>query len=149
MVLSWLYMAGTGRKPYESTDVAPFGAESRRLAPPECLGNLQKQAFLDLITSVPRSQFRRCDLPLLCRWCELTVLAEQAAFELEQAGAVVDGKISPWFSIHQGASRELRALSQRLQLGPRGRTPKAPKIKTGSVSYYERMDLEGEFDDSN
>ena len=46
-------------------------------------------------------------------------------------------------------SRELRLLSQRLQLGPRGRTPKAPKTLPGCVSYYERMALgEDGYDDA-
>src|SRR5262245_54556988 len=145
-------MAETGRKPFETTEVAPFGAGNRRLEPPECLGNLQKRAFIDLVCSVPRSQFRRSDLPLLCRWCELTVMAEEAAFQLQTGGMVVSGKdgpkVSPWFTIHRDATRELRSLSQRLQLGPRGRTWKAPKIKPGTVSYYERMALEGEYDDT-
>jgi phage terminase small subunit len=140
-------MAKTGRKSYESTEVVPFGVESRRLQPPDTLGTLQKRAFLDLVCSVPAGQFRRCDLSLLCRWAELSVLAETAAFHLEADGAVVNGKegpkASPWVSIHLGACRELRSLSQRLQLGPRGRAPKAPKTQAAGVSYYERMALEG------
>jgi hypothetical protein len=120
------------------------------LQPPDCLGNLQKRAFLDLILSVPRSQFRRSDLALLCRWAELTVIAEAAAFQMEQGGMVTDkGKVSPWFVIHRDTCKELRALSQRLQLGPRGRTPKAPKVKPASVSYYERMAMEDRDDAAN
>jgi hypothetical protein len=111
----------------------------------------RKRAFIDLVTSCPTSQFRQCDLPLLCRWAELTIMAEQAAFELQQGG-MLDGKlgprVSPWFAIHRDATRELRSLSQRLQLGPRGRTPKAPKTLPGRVSYYEKMDLEDDWDDA-
>ena len=139
-------MAATGRKPYETTEVVPFGVKSRRLQPPDCLGELQKRAFLDLVCSVPAAQFRKSDIALLCRWSELTVIAEQAAFEMERGGLVVDGKPSPWFAVYREATKELRMLSQRLQIGPRGRTPKAPKVKTAGVSYYERMRLEG-FDD--
>ena len=135
-----------GRPPHETTDLAPFGVENRRLRPPDCLGELQRKAFIDLVTSCPTSQFHRCDLPLLCRWAELTIMAEQAAFELQQGGMVVNtkegSKVSPWFAIHRDVTRELRALSQRLQLGPRGRTPKAPKTVAGRVSYYDRMLLE-------
>src|SRR5262245_38168801 len=141
-----------GRPPHETTEITPFGAESGRLRPPDCLGELQRRAFVDLVTSCPAAQFRRCDLSLLCRWAELTVIAEQAAFELQQGGIVLTGKlgsrVSPWFAIHRDATRELRALSQRLQLGPRGRTPKAPKTVGGRVSYYDRMDLEGDLDDA-
>jgi hypothetical protein len=139
----------TGRKPFETSDVVPFGAENRRLRPPDCLGELQRRAFLDLVCSAPISQFRKCDVPLLCRWAELTVIAEQAAFEMQQGGLVVDGRVSPWFVIHRDATRELLSLSQRLQLGPRGRTQRAPKIKPGSVSYYETMALQGDLDDAN
>jgi phage terminase small subunit len=145
-------MAGAGRKPYETTEVVPFGVESRRLRPPDCLGELQKRAFLDLVCSVPAGQFRKCDLSLLCRWAELTIMAEEAAFQLQQGGMVVEGKegpkVSPWFAIHRDTTRELRSLSQRLQIGPRGRTWKAPKTKPGTISYYDRMRLEGELDDA-
>jgi hypothetical protein len=142
-------MARTGRKPSETTEIAPFGLESRRLQPPDCLGELQKRAFIDLVCSCPAGQFRRGDVALLCRWAELTVMAEQAAFELQQGGMVVDGKASPWFAIYRDATRELRLLSQRLQLGPRGRTPKAPKTRAGPVSYYKRMALgEDGYDDA-
>jgi hypothetical protein len=138
-----------GRPPHETTDIAPFGIENRRLRPPDCLGELQKRAFIDLVASCPISQFQRCDLPLLARWAELTIMCEQAAFEMQRGGIVVDGKASPWFAIHRDATRELRALSQRLQLGPRGRTPKAPKTVAGRVSYYDRMDLlEGDDDEA-
>jgi len=140
-------MPKTGRKPYETTEVVPFGLESRRLQPPDCLGELQKRVFIDLVCSAPAAQFRRADMGLLCRWSELTVIAEQAAFEMQQGGLVVDGKPSPWFAVYRDATRELRLLSQRLQLGPRGRTPKAPKTKAATVSYYERMALEDGYDD--
>ena len=136
-----------GRKPYDTTELTTYGA-SRRLRPPDCLGELQKQVFIELVASCPVSQFRRSDVGLLCRWSELTVIAEQAAFEMQQQGMVTDkGRPSPWFIIHRDASRELRQLSQRLQIGPGGRTPKAPKTLPRNLSYYERMALEGDLDD--
>ena len=81
-------MAGTGRKPFETTDVVPFGAGNERLRPPPSLGKPEKQAFLDLVTTTDPKQFRPSDLPLLCRWAELTVMAEQAAGELQAGGMV-------------------------------------------------------------
>ena len=146
-------MAKTGRTPYETTDVMPFGANSRRLQPPDCLGELQKRAFLDLITSVPRGQFRASDRPLLARHAELTTMAEQAAFELQQGGMVIaDDKgrtrVNPWFQIYRDTAKELRVLSQRLRLDPKARGDKrAPKTEPAGVSYYERMALEGYDDD--
>jgi phage terminase small subunit len=59
-----------------------------------------------------------------------------------------DGKVSPWFAIHRDTTRELRMLSQRLQVGPRSRQMKAPKTQAAGVSYYERMRLEG-YDDAD
>ena len=80
-------------------------------------------------------------------------MAEKAVLEMQREGMVVDGqhgpKVSPWFAIHRDATRELRALSQRLQLGPPGRTPKAPKTKAGPVSYYDVMQLEGDDEPAN
>jgi len=142
-------MARMGRKPYETTDIMPFGANSRRLQPPDCLGELQKRAFVDLITSVPRSQFRASDLPLLARYAELVVMAETAAFHLGADGMVTpEGQVSPWFRIHREVSRELRTLAQRLRLDPKARGDKrAPKTQVGRVSYYEQMNLEGYDDD--
>jgi len=141
-------MARMGRKPFITTDVVEFGADSRRLQPPDCLGELQKRAFIDLITSVPRGQFRASDLPLLARYAELVVMAETAAFHLGADGMVTpEGQVSPWFRVHRDVSRELRVLSQRLRLDPKARTKKAPKTQTGHVSYYEEMNLEGYDDD--
>ena len=137
-------MAGTGRKPFETTDVVPFGAGNERLRPPPSLREPEKQAFLDLVTTTDPKQFRPSDLPLLCRWAELTVMAEQAAGELQAGGMVTaDGRVSPWFTIHQQATKGLTGLALRLRLGPQSRTPKAPKTKPAAVSYYDRMTLEG------
>jgi hypothetical protein len=142
-------MAKTGRTPYETTDVMPFGANSRRLQPPDCLGELQKRAFLDLITSVPRSQFRASDLPLLARYVELQVMAETAAFHLGADGMVTGDAVSAWFKVYRDTTRrELRTLAQRLRLDPKARGDKrAPKTQVGRVSYYEQMNLEGYDDD--
>jgi phage terminase small subunit len=137
-------MAGTGRKPFETTDVVSFGAGNQRLRPPPSLGEPEKQAFIDLVTTTDPKQFRPSDLPLLCRWAELTVMAEQAAGELQAGGMVTaDGRVSPWFTIHQQATKSLTGLALRLRLGPQSRAPRAPKTKAATISYYERMTLEG------
>ena len=144
-------MARMGRKPYETTDIMPFGANSRRLQPPDCLGELQKRAFVDLICSVPRGQFRASDLPLLARYAELVVMAETASFHLGADGMVIQSekgsRVNPWFQIYRDTTRELRVLAQRLRLDPKARAKKAPKTQTGHVSYYEEMNLEGYDDD--
>ena len=140
-------MAGTGRKPFATYDVQPFGVWER-LKPPGSLGEPERRAFLDLICSVPAGQFRESDLPLLCRWAEATVQAEVAASELQASGMVTaDGRVSPWFSIHQQATKSLTMLALRLRLGPQSRADKAPKTLPGPVSYYDRKMLEDGRDD--
>jgi hypothetical protein len=140
-------MPATGRKPFDTFDVAPYGAGNGRLRPPATLGELERRAFVDLVTSVPAGQFRECDLPLLCRWAELTVICEQARGELAVQGMVTaDGKVSPWFSIHAQATKALSGLALRLRLGPQSRAPKASKKTAVRLSYFERMAIEGEGD---
>jgi phage terminase small subunit len=136
------------RGSYQVSDVVPYGADSARLNPPASLGDAEKRAFADLILSCPRAQFVPSDVPLLARWAELTVMAETAAAELRTHGLVTGkGAVSPWFVIHRDATKELRSLAMRLRLGPQSRAFKAPKKRPATVSYYERMDLEGEPDE--
>jgi hypothetical protein len=135
---------------YITYDVAPFGTPDERLKPPPGLGDREKGAFVDLISRVPAGQFRESDLPLVCRWAELTVLAERAAAEMAAGSLVTDtGKVSPWVTIHEKAVKGLTLLALRLRLGPQSRADKAPKtLPAGSMSYYERVALmEGRRDD--
>jgi hypothetical protein len=124
-------------------DLTPFGFPDERLRPPASLGDLEKRAFLDLIDRVPAGQFRESDLPLICRWCELTVVAERAAAEMSAGNLVTDDdRPSPWFSIHERATKSLVALAMRLRLSPQARADKAPKSLPASTSYYDRMSFE-------
>jgi hypothetical protein len=95
------------------------------------------------VTSVPSTQFTASDLPLLTRYVETLVLAEQAAGELRVGSLVTtDGKVNPWFQIHQQATKAMAGLALRLRLGPQSRVAKASKKSAaGPVSYYERMRL--------
>jgi|RhiMetdeSRZDD1v2_1073273.scaffolds.fasta_scaffold735587_3 hypothetical protein len=141
-------MARTGRQPYTVTDVTPYGSGSGRLRPPATLGEPERRAFVDLVTTAPAGQFQPSDLPLLCRWAELTVMCEQARGELAAQGMVTaDGKPSAWFSVYQQSVKALSGLALRLRLGPQSRAFKAPKKTVGRVSYFERMALEGVRDD--
>jgi hypothetical protein len=143
-------MASTGRKSYATYDVTPFGLPDGRLQPPANLGTLEKRVFLDLISRVPAGQFRDSDLALISRWCELVVLAETAAGELAAGGMVTtDGKVSPWFSIHERCTKSLVALALRLRLSPQARADKAPKALPAPVSYYDLKALDGGRDDDD
>jgi len=99
------------------------------------------------VTSCDPRHFRPADLPLMARYCEAVVLAEQAAGELAACGVVIDGKASAWFGVHQSACKTVSVLALRLRLGPQARQPRAHKTSTGPVSYYERLELEGTRDD--
>jgi len=143
-------MAGTGRKPYVTHDVTPFDASDDRLKPPDSLGPAEKRVFWSLTTQVPAAQFQPADLPLICRWCELTVLADRAAAEMATGNLVENGLPSPWIAIHEKATKQLIALSLRLRLSPQSRMDKAPKTQAAKdLSYYDRMLLEGDDDDGD
>ena len=143
-------MAGTGRKPYTTMDIHPYGELDDRLKPPDSLGPAEKRVFWSLITQVPVTQFQPADLPLICRWCELTVVADRAAAEMATGNLVENGLPSPWIAIHEKATKQLIALSLRLRLSPQSRMDKAPKTQAAKdLSYYDRMMLEGDDDDGD
>jgi hypothetical protein len=84
-------MSGTGRRPYATPDTPTYGVPNPRLSPPVGLPDAEKRAFMALITSTPASQFAANDLPLIVRFCELSVLAERAAEGLRNA-PLLDGE---------------------------------------------------------
>jgi phage terminase small subunit len=137
-----------GRSPYATYDVHSFDTPNPRIRPPDCLSDLEKKVFRDLVAACPADQFRRSDVGLLCRWAELSVMAEQAAFEMTTHGKVTpDGRPSPWLSVYMQATKQLNGLALRLRLGPQSRASKAPKSLPRELSYYEQMELEEADDD--
>jgi phage terminase small subunit len=131
-----------GRRPFTTTDVTPWQLGNQRLRPPAHLGDRERAAFLDLISSCPLAQFTPADIPLLCRWCELELQAQTAAAELREHGMMIKGKPSPWLAIHAQALKGQSLLALRLRLGPQSRANKAPKTQPARMSFYERMELE-------
>jgi hypothetical protein len=103
--------------------------------------------FIKTVSGCAVGHFRASDLPLLERYAEACALAEQAAEKLAVEGAVVDDKLSPWFTAHQGACKTVSSLALRLRLGPQSRAPRAPKTVAAPTSYYEELELEGSDDD--
>ena len=55
-------MGKTGRNAFVATDLVRYG-NTGRLSPPANLGEAERRAFLDLVCSVPTTQFAACDLP--------------------------------------------------------------------------------------
>jgi hypothetical protein len=142
-------MGKTGRNAFVATDIVRYG-EPGRLAPPASLGEAEKRAFLDLVCSVPVTQFAACDLPLLCAWAETVALRERMATRMSIEGELDEkGKPSGAFTIHKEATKTLNALALRLRVSPQSRAQKAPRREVRPVSYYERMELEGVLDDDD
>ena len=125
--------------------MVPWDQGNPRLKPPDCLGELEKRAFLALVCSCPLGQFQASDSFL----AELVVVAEQAHGEMRATGVVVNGKPSPWWDVYCDATKELRALALRLRLGPQSRASKAPKTLPARMSVYERLALEEDGDDAD
>ena len=143
-------MAKTGRNAFVAPDLVRYG-EPGRLAPPASLGERERRAFVDLVTSCPAGQFLASDLPLLCAWAETVALRERMASRMSVEGELDDkGKPSGAFTIHKEATKTLTALALKLRIGPQSRAQKAPRRELMAVSYYERMDLlEGTADDDD
>lgn len=136
------------RRPTSSFGLPFFGNSPPRLSPPQSLGPLEKQRFLDLVLSCPSGQFRASDLPILCRHVELTLMAEQAAGELQAQGMVVDDKPSPWLAVYLQVTNALLKTAARLHLSPsaRGHAVFAAEAEP-PASYYDRQALLLEADD--
>jgi P27 family predicted phage terminase small subunit len=118
-----------------------------QLRPPSSLSDAERTVFIDLVASVDARHFRQSDLPLLARYCEAVVLAEEAARQMRKNGAVIDGKTSPWLTVQEKAVRALTALSMRLRLSPQARlNPKTASRPEQRMSVYDEMRLEDDRD---
>jgi phage terminase small subunit len=125
----------------ELSVVTGTGSRVDRLRPPASLSEAERTAFIEIVNSCDPKHFVRSDLPLLCRYAEASVLAEQAARELRQGGAVISGRPSPWIAVQEKAVRAMVALSMRLRLSPQARQPNNPSRKAaGAVSAYDLME---------
>jgi hypothetical protein len=103
-------MRQRGRKSAAALSVIPVEGKPNRLQPPASLSEAERKVFVDLVTACEPQHFRPADLPLLVRYVEACVLADQAAEQL-RLGAVIDGKPSPWITIQEKAVRAIVALS--------------------------------------
>jgi|SRR5579872_6960033 len=112
-----------------------------RLEPPNNLGKDETRLFRDLVASCDPTHFRRSDAPLLCRYVESVILAEDAARELRESGPVAGGKPSPWLQVQEKAIRAMTALSLRLRLSPQSRldpkTAAREKSRTGPMPWED------------
>jgi phage terminase small subunit len=132
-------MRQRGRKSGAALSVTPIDGEPNRLQPPQSLSEVERKVFVDLVTACEPQHFRPADYPLLVRYVEACVLADQAAEQL-RLGAVIDGKPSPWITIQEKTVRAMVALSMRLRLSPQSRID--PKTLGRQQTYTGRMPWE-------
>ena len=92
-----------------------------RLEPPDSLSPNARIIFNQIINNVDPTHFSEVDLPLLEGYANSAALSTEAAHHLSEAGAVVDGKVSPWLGVAEKAHKQLVALSARLRICPQSR----------------------------
>src|SRR5262245_10611836 len=92
-------MRQRGRKSGASLAVTAVDGLPSKLKPPPSLSQAECEIFVAVVGACDRRHFRPSDLPLLVRYCEAHALADQAAAQLRQEGAVVNGKASPWLIV--------------------------------------------------
>src|SRR5262245_46987542 len=109
------------RKSFAASLVVPVDGGPPRIKPPPTLSPPEAQRFAELVAATARGHFRVSDIPLLARYCEAAVLAAEAARQLNEHGAVIDGRPSGWLIVQEKSVRALTALSLRLRLSPQAR----------------------------
>jgi hypothetical protein len=95
-------MAKTGRRSSAELSTYPsYRPPVERLQSPPGLSEPARKVFVGIVTTTKPNHFEPSDLPLLCRYCEATALAQQAEAALASAGAV--SRKRKQFNIRSGA----------------------------------------------
>ena len=111
------------RQSAASLSVVRIQAKPKRLEPPDNLDANHRRRFVDISNSVDEKHFRASDMPLLVQYVYAAEQAEHAIKQMEAGGgAVVDGKVSPWLTVHTRAVKTMTILATRLRLSPQSRT---------------------------
>src|SRR6266511_6202090 len=122
-----------GRSAYQTAEIIPYGTERR-------LPDDAKRTFVEVVSTHTATHFKPSDLTVLCRYCELVVLAERAAFELSRNGVVLpDGTLSKWFGVHASTTKQIGVLAARLKIGPSTREKRQSKKTPAPVSVYDQI----------
>ena len=105
----------------------------------------------DLITSQKPGHFKPGDGILLEAYAAAHLLRREAFEHIEDEGAVVDGKSSPWLSVMEKSSKQLVSLSGRLRLAPQMRATSREAMRAGSADNrpppWRGMDRHAERDE--
>ena len=120
----------------------------QRLLPPAHLSSAAREVFVEIVASLAADHFMAADSDLLCAYAKAVCLEREASGHLNDEGAVLDGRPSPWVTILEKSQRALVAFSLRLRISPqsrsRGKVRGEPKL-----SVYDKLVLEqqGDFAD--
>jgi hypothetical protein len=97
-------MAKTGKR--SAADLAVVRPEGgfTRLRPPADLGEAERTIWTSIVTACAARHFEASDAPLLRRYVQNVVLAQQAA-ALEREGAVIAARRSPWLTVAATADK--------------------------------------------
>lgn len=99
--------------------VTPTARDAIR-PPPGCSPQIAA-LFSEIVGRVPSGHFRSGDIPLIEQYAQAIDLAREAYQALQEHGSVIEGKASPWLSVHEKAIRASVSLSARLRLSPQHR----------------------------
>jgi phage terminase small subunit len=130
-------MRQRGRKSADNLATPIVDGSPPRLDPPSTLADRERTLFVEIVDACAPTHFHSSDLPLLIRYVEACVLADEAAEHLRNEGAVIKGKPSPWLTVQEKSVRALVALSLRLRLAPQSRVDPKTLARAQSLPFVK------------
>jgi phage terminase small subunit len=109
------------RRSAASMSVIPMAEAGACPAPSEGAPPEVRAIFAEIVRLAPADHFRPSDGPLLEEYAGATALARRAARQLDEQGAVLNGRPNAWIVIQEKSVRAMTALSARLRLSPQHR----------------------------
>ena len=124
---------------------APPFAEAQ-LAAPATLSPRAREIFEHTVAAVDPFHFSQVDLSLLAQFCGACETAEIAQKEIDERGAVIDMKTSPWIGVLEKSTRSCVALSARLRICPQSRYDRLVAGTNARAQYAGKKLWEGDYD---
>ena len=119
--------------------VRPYsGATPRLLLPGDHVSNAAAAVFMEIVNSVQDGHFQPIDRPLLEQYAVAVSIAREVATEIDNAGAVVDGRVNPACKFLKQQQALCGQLASRLRLTTQNRMSKE-KATTGAQGGCESV----------
>jgi hypothetical protein len=106
-----------GRKGKAQLGLVSVDGRPPRLEPPPELGEIEREIFISLVSSVNTGHFQLSDRPLVVAYGRAIGFEQRAAQEL-----AADPTSTRWLAVWEKAQRAMVALALRLRLSPQSRT---------------------------